>query len=289
MSPLRLALPDSLRAVVSPLRWSGEPPQLFSPLVPSDERERTRWQRLWRERRGASGASTAEAEEALQNGSVRALLSVLDRQADAALLEESESAPARCLLEPRRGFTCADLWITGAPDDSAAVFGWWSGDLDPVSWAADQVRAAVDELARLAGRPALAVVVAFAGGADAGRSARERFAATLAARVPVRSLSLYSPLFFRNGELLVPALLAAIRLQTGAALPLLCVPRLAQADVSAALLSSGSVLAGPLSAGAEVPVARLGRHATPAHAQATCAWLTRGAVQAPVAALGRIK
>lgn len=288
MTTLRLALPESLRAAVAAVRWSGTAPRLLSPPPPGGERERARWQRLWMERRAASGASPADAEAALRNASVRALLAVWDRQADAALLDAEDGAAARSLLEPRHGVACSDYWIAGAPGDCASAFAWWSGSLEPLSRAADQLRATVDEWSRLSGGSAIAVVMELAAGDDAGRAPRARFAETVCARMSARTPKLYSPLFYRNGELQWQILLAALRPALGADPAVLCAPRLTLAQVSAAAENAGMPWAGPLYAGADVPAAELSPAAAPARVYATCGWLLRAA-QAPMAALGRMK
>ncbi|HUX68855.1 MAG TPA: hypothetical protein VMV31_15320 [Terriglobales bacterium] len=272
MPPLRIALPASLRPAAEAA--AGPSPQWLSPPLPADPRLRARWQRLWQERRAGAGGTSAEADAALLDPSVRALLLLLDQGADAALLCDADPgcATAWRLLEPRDpGGACADLWV-GELD--GAPLGWldWPGT-DHLSLAANQLRAAADELALLARRPAAPCLVTFAAGPDPWRRQGERLLATLAARTPTRAIALYSPFFFRDGRLLAREWWQAVHQQCPGALPLVCVPRLARAELAAALLAAGGTWAGPLRAGAEKPVARLAPDDAPARFAATLACL----------------
>ncbi|MGH9465871.1 MAG: hypothetical protein ACRD1Y_00815 [Terriglobales bacterium] len=279
---LRLALPPSLRAGMQPLAGPGGFPALtlLSPALPADERQRQRWLRLWMERRKASGASAAEAEAALQIASVRAVLALLDRQADAALLDETEPGAEQAwqLLEPRSGQACAEVWIGEPSPGSAAAFAWW---LPPaaasVAAAAAQLQSAAADFARWAQQPVKPAIVSFLGGRDSQAAATARLASTLAARAPATVFSLYSPLLFRDGALQLSSLLAQVREHTGPGLPLLCIPPLPRSELASALLAQGGALTGPLLAGAEAAVARVRADVAPARLQATCAWLLRRA------------
>lgn len=272
MASFRLAAPESLRPLLA-----SAPVEIFSPAVPSDERARERWLRLWLERRKGAGAMPVEAAAALQSASLRAVLAALDRRADGVLLDDTESAAAAWqLLEPRNQPVCTDLWLGGHPEKPPECFAWW--ETQPavnVSLAAERLCVAVAELARLQAQPAVAAVVSLLGSAVTRRPPAAAFVATLAARAPVRPLSLYSPLFFRDGRLQAAALLAEIRRHAGAAAPVLFIPQLTREEFSAALLRAKVPWAGPLLAGAELPAARLAAQATPADAQAAAAWLIR--------------
>lgn len=270
MASFRLAAPESLRPLLA-----SAPVEVVSPAVPNDERERERWQRLWLERRRGAGATPAEAAAALQLPSLRTVLAALDRRADAVLLDDTDSA-AWQLLEPRSRQICTDLWLGGPPEKPAECFAWWEAPPTAnVSLAAEQLSGAVAEFARLQSQPASAAVVSLLGSAVTRRPPAPAFLATLAARAPVQPLSLYSPLFFRDGRLQAAALLAEIRRHTGVAAPVLFIPQLAREEFAAALLAARVPWAGPLLAGAEIPAARLPEKATAAEAQAAAAWLVR--------------
>ncbi|TAN21488.1 MAG: hypothetical protein EPN33_12805 [Acidobacteria bacterium] len=272
MAPFRLAAPESLRPLLA-----AASVEVLSPAVPGDERERERWRRLWLERRQGAGATPAEAAAALQSPSLRAVLAALDRRADGVLLDDTAPATAAWqLLEPRNRQVCTELWLGGHPETPSECFAWW--EMPPagnVSLAAEQLCGAVAEFARLQAQPAVAAVVSFLGSAVTRRPPAPAFLATLAARAPVQPISLYSPLFFRDGGLQAAALLAEIRRHTGAAAPVLFIPQLARDEFAAALLTLKVPWAGPLLAGAELPAARLPAQATPADAQAAAAWLVR--------------
>ncbi|MGH9481263.1 MAG: hypothetical protein ACRD1L_04140 [Terriglobales bacterium] len=283
MPSVRIALPEALRprAEAAALRLPGPRPQLISPPLPADPRQRLRWQRLWQERRAGAGASPAEAEAALHNPLLRAVLLTLDRGADAALLDEGDAgcAAAWQLLEPLQPTgACAELYLGSLPGATAPApgFGWFdwpaSGELSP---AASQFHAAVAETARLAQAPAVPLLVDFSNGRNPLRPQWERWLLTLQARMPAQSCQLYSPLFYRQGELQAAALVDAVGLISRAATPVLCVPRLARRDFAASLLAAGGRWAGPFRAGAEVPAARLAPHADAASCQATLEWLSR--------------
>lgn len=238
--------------------------------MPTDERRRERWQRLWLERRAPSGATPAEAMAALQSPSLRALLAVLDRQADAAIVDAAEPAAAAAWrwLEPRPQQLCAELWLAGDPAANRDELGWWEANAaDPVSVAAEKLRSAVAEMARLTDRPALAAVVSLVGAGVTRRPPGDRFTATLVARAPALAVSVYSPLLFREGRLQAAALLAEIRRRTGVSTPVIFAPQLERAEMDP--------WSGPLLAGAEIAVARLRPDASATAAQATCAWLQR--------------
>ena len=277
----RIALPASLRpaAEAAAAGWPGPRPQWLSPSLPADPRLRARWQRLWHERRAGAGGTSAEADAALQDASVRALLLLLDQGAEAALLSPADAGAAAAwrMLEPRApGGACADLWMGELPAGSgdAARFGWldWPG-ADNLSQAVNQLRAAADELALLTPAPVAPCLVSFAGGRDPWRAHSQRFLDTLRERTAAQAIALYSPLFFKDGQLQVREWLQAVRQQCPGAAPMVCVPQLARAEFAAALEAAGGGWAGPLRAGAEKPVARLAPDAPPARFAATLAAL----------------
>jgi hypothetical protein len=281
MSALRIVAPPELRAAVEAAiaRGAGERARVGTAELPEAANLRLRWQRLWLERRRGRGAAASEAEAALHDASQRAVLALLDRQAEAAVLPADASGDAAWgLLEPRPGFAaCAEVWWGEAA--GGAPFAWfeWPGAA-AVSETAERLAVAGREVARWTGGATRTVVVSFAGGPNAERAATERLLTTLSARTAVVHLPLYSPFFYRPEGLQAGALLAAITRLTGAAAPLLCIPRLRGAELGAALRGAGGSWAGPLLAGAEAAAARLAPAATAADAAATCHWLLRAVV-----------
>lgn len=278
MPALRIAVPPELRAPVETAigrTAAARAARVGTAELPEQASQRLRWQRLWLERRRGRGAGESEAEAALQDASQRAVLALLDRQVEAAVLPADAAGDAAWrLLEPRPGFTvCAEVWWGQAAE--GAPFAWyeWPG-AGAVSETAERLAVAGREVARWTGGATRTVVVSFAGGPHAERAATERLLATLSARMAIEHLPLYSPFFYRPEGLQAGALLAAITRLTGAAVPLLCIPRLRGAEMGAALRGAGGSWAGPLLAGAEAAAARL---AAAADAAATCHWLLRAA------------
>jgi hypothetical protein len=281
MSAERIAVPPELRAVVEAAwaRGGGEGgAQLYTPEMPEAANVRLRWQRLWLERRRGAGGDAAAAEAALRDSGQRAVLALLDRQAHAVLLPAGRDGDAAWkLLEPRRGATaCAEVWLAQAAGAEAPA-AWCEWSAEPVSAVADRLCLAAAEVAHWARYPARTVVVGFAGGKDPEREATERLLATLRARTEVLHLSLYSPFYYRDEGLQAAALLAAVQRAVGAAIPVLCVPRLRGAELAAALRAAGGRWAGPLLCGAEAAAARLAPTASSTDAAATCQWLLRAA------------
>lgn len=288
VSLLRITVPESLwpQAEAAGAGWSGPQLQWVACGPPADPRQRQRWLRLWLERRAGAGASSADAELALQDASVRALLAVWDRLADAAVLNQADAgcAAAWRMVEPApsRG-GCADIWIGEWPAGAEGAFGWldWPTEA-PLSQAVDAMRVAAAELAHLVGAAAMPCLVAFRGGKDRMQAQAERFAATLGARGPCCTVTLYSPLFFKDGRLQVAAWLEAVRraCPRGTA-PLVCVPQLGRDEFAEALASAGGRWAGPLRAGAECAVARITPQTGAARLQDTLQWLARRAAAGP--------
>ncbi|MGN6591726.1 MAG: hypothetical protein ACTHJX_02390 [Terriglobales bacterium] len=280
MPALRITVPPELRAAVEAAlgRGAGERARVGTAELPEQANLRQRWQRLWLERRRGRGAAVSEAEAALHDASQRAVLALLDRQAEAVVLPAHAAGDAAWrLLEPRAGFAaCAEVWwgetATGTP---IAWYEWPGGGA--VSETAEHLRAAEREVARWTGSVVQTVVVSFAGGPHAERAATERLLATLSARTTVVHLPLYSPFFYRPDGLQAAELIAAVTRRTGVALPLLCVPRLRGAELGEALRAAGGSWAGPQLAGAEAAAARLAPTASATEAAATCHWLLRAA------------
>jgi len=278
MSAERIAVPSELRAVAEAALTGVPGARLVNPEIPADANPRLRWHRLWLERRRGSGADTAAAEAALQDGGQRAVLAVLDRQADAVLLPAGAAGDrAWRLLEPRRGLTAvAEVWLA---QTAAGPVAWceWNAALGAA--AAEQLCLAVGEVAGWTQRPARAVVVTFAGGKDTERAATERLVATLRERTKALHLPLYSPLFYRDEGLQAAALLAAVQRAAGNVVPVLCMPRLRGTELGAAVRAGGGTWSGPLLAGAEMAAARLEAGASAAEVTATVAWLLRAAAR----------
>lgn len=280
MALLRLAVAASLMeaGTASTRRGGGAGVRVFAPALPSEERQRQRWQRIWMERRAATGASEAEAGAALQCASVRAILALLDHQADAALVDTAEAAAAWPLLEPRTASGCADLYV-GAGEGRARL-GWCDCDAHaPPSGSAGQLRAASLELARLSGQPAVPAAISLSPQAEPSPEF-ERLAVTLGARGPAAVVQLYSPLFFREGKLQAEALLNAIGSHTAPALPVLGLPAELRAEFAAAWCGSGGAWTGALRAGAEAAAARISASASAPEMEATVSWLLRRAALA---------
>lgn len=273
--PLRIAVPEALRAAAVPAAAARPAPVLLAPAEPDAARQRAAWERLWLERRRGRGGSPGEAEAALALAPVRAMLALLAQECDAALLSEADAGWERAweLLEPATpGGVCAELWIAALPGAGgrATTTGWcaWPGT-ERLSWAADTLANAADTLGRIAGAAATPVLLDFSNGRDPARPQLERLAATLAARQPAtRLIQIYSPFFFEQGQLRARSVLAAVERQVPGTL-LLCGPRLQRAELAAALEAEGGSWAGPLAAGAERPAARVAAPATPSRVAAT--------------------
>lgn len=234
-----------------------------------DERRRQRWLRILRERRRREAPAALEA--ALLDPAVRALLLVLDRGAEAALLGESGASTAWGLLEPTATGVCADLWIGR---DGAGSFGWLDVIAgEPAAATAARLQAASATLARALGQPALPLAAHFASGPDPHARAWENELATLRARQQVTVAELYSPLLFAAGRLQAPALLQAVRQAAGGAAPVLYAPKLPRAEFESAFAASGGVWCGPFRAGAEAPAACLPANPSAARVAATLALL----------------
>lgn len=229
------------------------------------ERQRQRWRRILQERCRREAPAAVEAK--LDQPAFRALLLALDKQADAALWSEADpgSAAAWELLEPVGNGVCADVWL-GA--HQAWRFGW----LDPVpgespAALAARLQAAAAMLTRIFAAPTVPLAITFAGGPDPLASQWERHLATVRARLEVKTASLYSPLFYRDGRLQTSVLLDALRQAAGAAPTLLYVPRLPRLEVE------NDAWCGPCRAGAELPAARVPPPASAARLNATLAAL----------------
>jgi hypothetical protein len=282
VSSLHIAVAESARAAAEAALQRLPPPRpvLVAPDLPAEARLRLRWQRLWQERRRAAGESEAEAEAALRDGSARALLAALDRQADAVLLSAADgrAGVAWSLLEPRPSQAAvADLWIaelppTGAPAGAPAVVGWCDWPAAGAAAAAHALRTAAAEIERLAAAPARPLALDFFGGREDKPARAAALAEVLAARGPAAGLRLYSPLLFSDGRLDALALAGRLRAAAGA-LPVIAAPRLAREEFAAAVERAGGSWAGPLRAGAEVPAALAPAAPAPARLAATLRWL----------------
>ena len=291
-------MPESLGEALSAAlrRLPSASARLLPAVAAADERTRLRWQRLLQETAGPGFTAEAGAG-ALGDASVRALLLVLDRQADAAVISTEDGAATalwrRLEPEPAAPGLCADLYIGEYASDAAGQatgirFGWvdWQDDEagaggESPAHAAARLHAAAAALARAAGVPAPPLLVSFSGAPERLNPVEERFWRTLEARTPAARLPLYSPLFFSQGTLQAGAWLRALRRdwrpRPAPALPVLCVPRLARTEFAAALAAAGGSWAGPFRAGSRHPAARLApaEAAAPARADATLDWLLR--------------
>lgn len=289
MTGLRVAVPPALQTAAAAAVPALGPVRVICPAPPRPERLEWRWQRLLRERGGHRSA--AELDAARQDGSVRAVLALLDHEADAALLSESDPAWRLGweLLEPARAASGTlalpgtDVWIgstahgTGPGGGMGTAFGWleWANGTT-TSAAVDRLRSAAASVGRATGRVAVPVVVNFSGGPSPVQAATQRFRRTLAERTTASMLDLYSPLFYAEGRLQASALVAAVqRSLAPSAIAVLCCPQLEGADVAASLENAGGRWAGPFRAGAEHPMARCATGLSQAQVTATLAWLLR--------------
>lgn len=261
---LRVAAPESLRPALEAARAPDVTVRWVAP--PREPLQRERWKRIWLERRRGRGADAAQAETALEDGATSALLAALDREA-AALLLPPGADDAWAMLEPRTGQRCADVaWA-----ELGGEFGFfdWPGGGDLAAAAARFTSAA-------AACGAAPVLVRFAGGPSPRAGETTRAEATLQVRAPLRTLALYSPLFYGEGRLQAAPLLANIRAALRApATPLLAIPGLAAAELAAAVRGAGGLWAGPFRAAAELPAARLSASAPPEETRLTLRLLER--------------
>jgi len=278
LAATRIAAPPALLPSLEPAaRGWVRPIRLVAAVAPAgdpDARQELRLRRIWLEHQRARGGAALDAESALRSGSIRAWLMVRDRQAEAALLDESDpfTPAAWQAIEPDAAHAvCADFWMASLSGTPCAWFDW-PASIEP-SPAVDQFLSAVRAASQAAGG-ALPLLLDFSNGRDPAASRWKSVALTLQARSPqARHAMLYSPLFYRDGRLDAAALLKAVLGVAAGALPVLCAPRLARADFAAALRAAGGTMSGRLRAGADFPAARLAADAHLASARATLAWL----------------
>ncbi len=281
MASPRIALAESLRlpAEAALARLPAPRPVLVCPPLPEEPRLRLRWQRLWQERRRAAGESAAEAEAALRDASVRALLAALDRQAEAALLATADALAASAwrVLEPLPGEPAvAALWIAELPAAPAPLLGWcdWPA-AGGAHAAAIALRVAAAELERLGAGPAQPLALDFFGGREDSAARAAGLSGSLAARGAAASLRLYSPLLFAGGRLDASALAAHVAAAAPGAVPVMCAPRLPREEWAAAVERAGGSWAGPLCAGAEIAAALAAPGASAERLAASLRWLLR--------------
>jgi len=257
-----LASVESLRA---PLQLAGTTAQVIIPAETREARLSERWQRIWRERRGAPGGMGQEAAAALAQPAWRALLAALDRQADAVLLDETatDTAAVWAVLEPAPGRrVCADVWYG---EIAGQGFGWFDwGAANSLSLAADQFIAAAESMA------GLPVWVELIGGRARPPGSSAAFQDTVRQRGSLARVELYSPLYYADGRLQPLAWMAKLRSQLQmATLPVLCAPQLARTEFAAAVTTAGGAWAGPFRAGAELPAAQMPAGANPSRVALT--------------------
>ncbi|MGH9518748.1 MAG: hypothetical protein ACRD2D_03830 [Terriglobales bacterium] len=266
MPPLRLAVPGCLEgafASVSDPEWRW----VRAPQTP-DSRQQERWQRLWLEVRRSHGDDALAATHALADPTLRTALFALDRQADAVVLPPDESgASAWGLLQPRSARPCADLYWASLPGQGE--FGWMPWPTTAPAAAADTVQTA----ASLTGaRP---IWVNFRASEGRVATAWTAAQALLAARLPIVTLGLYSPLFFGDGRLLATPLLEKILTQIRGAAPLVLIPGLNTQELAAAVRAASGAWVGPLRLGAEIPAARLATDVRPPEVRLALALMAR--------------
>jgi len=236
--------------------------------------QRAGYIRLLLERKAARGWDHLQAERALGDPSTAALTALLAGDCDAVLLSGACDQAALSLLEPSPGLLCAPLWEGEA---NGRRFGCLDAPHRSSATVAALLRSAAAWRAARWGRPTLPVVVTFAGGKNPQAATLAEAAATLLERGEGRAVPLYSPLFYRNGQLDTTLLLDEIHARIkSAAEALLWIPQIAPGDLGAGLVAAGGTWAGAFLSGAERPVACIAEHTAPEHVLATL----RGLLQA---------
>jgi len=276
--PFRILLltsaPDSarLRAIESSLGREGlatAQTWTAASLPALDERQALFARRLLLERRRARGWDDLQAAAALKYPSVRAWIALTERKFDALILDGAvDRAPFDELLEAKPGAQITPAWM-GCTAGTSKAFGWidWPNQASEAQIASALIGSA-DHLGQLQDRPAVPVLVRFAGGNDLLAAQVERFHQTLAVRCQAFDVPLYSPLFFDQGRLQATRLVAAIRasIQSDTRLPVFCIPQLQREEFSRRLRSEGGQWLGAWLAGAERPVFCLDPDASEAEA-----------------------
>lgn len=222
-----------------------------------NERQALFARRLLLERRRARGWDDITAAVALKSPSVRAWIALANREFDALVLDGSvDRAPLDELLEAKPRAQITPVWMART-EGASTTFGWidWSHQTSDAQ-TASALMGAADHLGHLQDRPAVPVLVRFAGGNDPLAAQVERFHQTLAVRCQAIDVPLYSPLFFDQGRLQATRLAAAIRaaIQSDTRLPVFCIPQLQREEFSRRLRSEGGQWLGAWLAGAEHPV-----------------------------------
>lgn len=233
-----------------------------------DLRLQERWQRLWLEARRSHGDDALAAARATTDSTLCTLLFALDRQADAVVLPPDDGgAAAWGLLQPRSVRPCADVYWASLP--AVGEFGWMPWPASDFSVAVPAVPVAAD---LLGARP---VWVNFRASESRVPSTWQAAQAMLAARLPLDTLDLYSPLFFGDGRLLAAALVQKIVVHRRGAIPLVLIPGLGTAEFATAVRSASGAWAGPIRLGAAIPAARLDPAGKASDIQLALALLTR--------------
>lgn len=237
------------------------------PSASPEPRLQDRWQRLWLEARRNRGDDALAAARAVADSTLRTALFALDRQADAlALPGDAVGNAAWHLLQPRSTRPCADVFWADLQGEFGCMV--WPGT-DPAA-AADTVLTA----ASVTG--AQAVWVNFRASESRVPSSWVRACALLAARLPLLTLDLYSPLYFDNGRLLAAPLLQKLRTHCGPALTLLLlIPSLEPNELASAIRTASGSWAGPFRLGAQIPAARLDSSCRPSDVRLTLDFLAR--------------